>query len=66
MLLANLHCRIDVLLNGVSEHAWHDLEDQYTDECTGLPLEWQAIVCCVAVLGQVVCDLRTGGVEPLA
>lgn len=64
-LLTNLHCRCDVLLTGVSERRWHELDDQYTDECIGLPSVWRGIMRRMAMVGQAVHDLRQGGVEPL-
>ena len=36
-LLVDLHCMCEVLLTGVSEHGWHELDDRYIDECTSLP-----------------------------
>jgi len=56
-LLADICRRCDVILARVSERGWQELDDQYTDECIGLPSEWKWIMQRMAMAGQVVHDL---------
>jgi len=64
-LLTDLHRRFYVLLTGVLERGWNNLEDWYTYECTSLPSYWRGIVRRVAMAGQEACHLCAGGAEPL-
>ena len=64
-LLTNICHWCDVLLARVSKHRWHELDDQYADECTSLPSEWRGIMRCMAMVSQEIHDLWASGVEPL-
>ena len=65
-LLEDICRRCEGLLTGVSEHGWQDLDHQYIELCIGLPSEWRGIMRRMAMAGQIVCDLRDVGAEPLA
>ena len=65
-LLEDLQRRFNMLLTRVIMHGWHELEDLYTYECTGLSLEWRGIMRHIIMSGQAVRDLWASGMEPLA
>ena len=65
-LLADIRCRCEWLLTGVSECGWQDLDDQFIEPCVGLPSEWRGVMRRMAIAGQAMRDLQAAGAAPLA
>ena len=65
-LLEDIRRRCERLLTGVSERGWQDLDDQYVEQCIGLPSEWWGVMRRMAMAGQGIRDLQAVGAEPLA
>ena len=56
-LLEDIRRRCEMLLTGVSERGWQDLDDQHIEPCIGLPSEWRGVMRRMAMTGQGICDL---------
>ena len=65
-LLDDIRRRCERLFTGVSERGWKDLDDQYVEQCIGLPSEWRGVMRRMAMAGQGIRNLQAAGAEPLA